>query len=86
MENSSSRPAVLAKEKEGLMLNTGRVKAEKRKLRISWTYHVINVMLFQRLVKAKKVISIVEKRNEVLQVILQSKAEGKRGPGRRQTS
>lgn len=62
-------------------------------LQISWTHHVTNAIVLQRLNNDKEVISVVKTRKmsyfrhiiraekyRLLQVILQDKIEGKRGP------
>lgn len=71
----------------------------RRMLRISYTYHVANATVMQRVNKDKEVLDTIKRRKmsyfghilrgkkyETLQLIMQGKVVGKRGPGRRRTS
>lgn len=71
----------------------------RRMLRISWTYRVTNEAVLQRMQKEKEIMKTVKQRKlsyfghimrnnkyNLLQLIMQGKFDGKRGPGRRRIS
>ena len=71
----------------------------RRMLRISWTHHVTNENVLQRIGHQQELLKTVKQRklayfghimrNEkyhILQLIMQGKVKGRRGPGRRRTS
>lgn len=71
----------------------------RRILKIPWTDHITNVEVMQRIGKEKEVVFTVKKRKleylghimrhdkyRLLQLIVQGKVHGKRGPGRRRHS
>lgn len=71
----------------------------RRMLRISWIYHVTNEAVLQRVRKQKEVLNSIKERKlsyfghvmrnqkyGLLQLIMQGKFNGKRGPGRRRVS
>jgi Reverse transcriptase (RNA-dependent DNA polymerase) len=71
----------------------------RRLLKIPWTDYVTNIDVLKRVKKSKEVLNTIKKkkleyfghviRNEkyrLLQVVIQGKIEGKRGPGRRRIS
>lgn len=71
----------------------------RRMLRVSYIYHTTNVTILERLGKDKEIVDTIKNRKmdyfghimrgdkyRLLQLILQGKIEGKRGPGRRRVS
>lgn len=71
----------------------------RRMLRISWTHHVTNETVLQRMNKDKEIMRTVKERKlayfghimrnekyEILHLTMQGKMDGKRGPGRRRIS